>query len=375
MKRVVLITGHYWHSKRKAGFHWLGDAFWRQGWEVVFLTAPLSWLSVLRRDYRLAYPVLEEANRLQPIKPNMWSYVWFTPWHPANLRLGMLNHLSRSWFRSYGQLPLPEVESLLKDADLFIFESTPALLLFDRCKQINPRAQYIYRVSDDLRLLNNHSIVLEKEAEVLPKFNLVSVPSQHMYRMFAGLPNIKLHLHGIRKDLFAQDYYNPYPPSEHPHVVFVGNTRFDYDFIDRASQLLPDWQFHIIGPMSNLISRKNIIAYQELPFEATIPYLKYADIALQNLAYSPGSECFTDSLKIIQYTYCQLPIVAPDYLKSSRENMFYYQPGNPDSIRQALIAAQGCDRSQISTENIYDWDELVSEWLGSSFAPVKVTTK
>ncbi len=61
MKRVVLITGHYWNSKRKAGFHWLADAFLRQGWEVVFFTAPpapLSLLSVIRRDYRLDYPVL-----------------------------------------------------------------------------------------------------------------------------------------------------------------------------------------------------------------------------------------------------------------------------------------------------------------------------
>ncbi|MBE9207136.1 glucuronosyltransferase [Nostoc sp. LEGE 06077] len=363
MKRVVLVTGHYWNSKRKAGFHWLAEAFWHQGWEVIFVTAALSWLSVIRRDYRLAYPVLQEANTLQPMRQNFWSYVWFTPWHPANLRSHLLNHLSRGLFNLYGQLPLGSVEPLFKETDLFIFESTPALLLFDRCKQLNPQAQFIYRVSDDLRLLRNHSVVLDTEERVAPKFDLVSVPSQHIYRLFAGLPNLELELHGIRKDLFTQDYVNPYPVSDIPNVVFVGNAHFDYEFLEQASQLFLNWQFHIIGPMNNLPQRNNIFAYQELPFESTVAYIKHADIALQTLAYSPGAECFTDSLKIIQYSYCQLPIVAPAYLASSRTNVFYYKPGDANSIYQALIAAQMYDRSQISTENIYSWDDLVSRWI------------
>ncbi|MBD2297088.1 glucuronosyltransferase [Nostoc sp. FACHB-190] len=363
MKRVVLVTGHYWNSKRKAGFHWLADAFWHQGWEVIFVTAALSWLSVIRRDYRLAYPVFQEANQLQQMRTNFWSYVWFTPWHPANLRSQLLNRFSYGLFNLYGQLPLDSIEPLLQETDLFIFESTPALLLFERFKLLNPQAQFIYRVSDDLRLLRNHSVVLETEARVAPKFDLVSVPSQHIYHLFADLPNVQLELHGIRKDLFNQEYVNPYPASETPNVVFVGNAHFDYEFLEQASQLFPNWQFHIIGPINNLPKRKNIIAYQELPFESTIPYIKHADIALHTLAYTPGAECFTDSLKIMQYTYCKLPIVAPAYLQSSRPHISYYQPGDAGSIYQALIAAQNYDRCQISTKNIYSWDELISQWI------------
>ncbi|MCM0592565.1 MAG: glucuronosyltransferase [Gloeotrichia echinulata DEX184] len=364
MKRVVLITGHYWNSKRKAGFHWLADALWRQGWEVVFVTAALSWLSVIRRDYRLAYPVLQEANQLQQVQPNLWSYVWFTLWHPANLRLNLLNYLSRPLFRFYGQLPLGAVESLLVDADIFIFESTPALLLFERCKRLNPQAKFIYRVSDDLRLLRNHSVVIETEEKIAPKFDLVSVPSQHIYRLFGELPNLELHLHGIRKDLFDRELTNPYSAADNPNIIFVGNSYFDYNFLDQASQLFPNWQFHIIGPIENLPQRKNIIAYGELPFKATIPYIKYADIALQIRSYSPGIESLTDSLKIIQYTYSKLPIIAPAYMSSPRSHIFYYQPGEASSIQNALISAHKYDRSQIKTDDIYSWDELVRIIVG-----------
>ncbi|WP_414578345.1 glucuronosyltransferase [Anabaena sp. CCY 9402-a] len=366
MKCVVLITGHYWHSQRKAGFHWLADAFWRKGWEVVFLTAPISWLSVIRRDYRLAYPVIQEANKLLPVQPKLWSYVWFTLWHPANLRWNFLNYLSRGLFQLYSKLPLGIVEAEIRRADVLIFESTPALLLFQRCKNLNPKAQFIYRVSDDLRLLRNHPVVLETEKQIVAQFDLVSVPSRNIYQLFAGLSNLKLDLHGIRKDLFQNNYPNPYPSkdaADTPNLIFVGNSHFDYDFLEQASQLFPNWRFHIIGPIANLPQKPNIITYGELPFLETIPYIKYADIALQIRAYSPGIESLTDSLKVIQYTYCQLPIIAPRYLSSSRPHVFYYQLGDASSIQQALIAAQNYDRSQIATNDIYSWDELVSKWV------------
>jgi 2-beta-glucuronyltransferase len=318
---------------------------------------------VIRRDYRLDYPVLQEANKLQQVETKLWSYIWFTLWHPANLRWNVLNYLSRSLFRLYSQLPLGPVASMIEDADLFIFESTPALLLFERFKRLNPNAKFIYRVSDDLRLLRNHSVVLETEQRVASQFDLVSVPSQYIYRNFTDLLNLELHLHGIRKDLFDQEYTNPYPPSNYPNIIFVGNSYFDIDFIAQASQLFPNWQFHIIGPIKNLPAKNNIISYGELPFVATIRYIKYADIALQIRAYSPGIESLTDSLKMIQYTYCHLPIVAPAYLSSSKPHVFYYQPGYVDSIRNALVEAQSYKRDQIQTDQIYSWDELVYYFL------------
>src|SRR5215470_13217804 len=164
VKRVVLVTGHYLESKRQAGFHWLADAYWRAGWEVICFTSAISWLSWLQRNYRMAYPVLREANCLRWVRPGLGSYVWFTPWHPVNLRLRGLNRLVYGLFAQYGILPLGEGEALVQHADLLIFESKPGLLLFERLRRLNPGARYVYRVSDDLRLLrSSHPVVLEAE--------------------------------------------------------------------------------------------------------------------------------------------------------------------------------------------------------------------
>ncbi|MGH2584924.1 MAG: glucuronosyltransferase [Dehalococcoidia bacterium] len=359
-KRAVLVSVHYWGSKRRAGFHWLADALWRAGWEVVFVTASVSWLSTLRRDFRMAYGVRREANRLLVVRERLRQYVWFTPWHPANLRDERLNRLSSPLFRRYGELRLGPLADVARGADLFIFESTPGLLLFDRFKRLAPDARFVYRVSDDLRLLRSHPVVLEAERRSAPRFDLVSVPSASMLHLFPGLDNVMVNPHGIRADLFDADAPSPYPAGGGRNVVFAGMPPFDTDFLTRAARLFPTWQFHIIGPVSGLPGLTNVHAHGERPFEETVPYLKHADIGLHTPTYDPGVESRADSLKVIQYTYCRLPIVAPEFLRSARSHVFPYRPGDDESVRAALTAAAGCDRAGIARDGISSWDDLAA---------------
>lgn len=367
MQRVVLVTGHYLESKRQAGFHWLADAYWRAGWEVIFWTTAISWLSWLQRNYRMAYPVLREANRLRWVQPGLGSYVWFTSWHPVNLGLSPLNRLLSPVFARYGALPLGEAEAYVRDSDMMIFESKPGLLLYAQCKRLNFQARYVYRVSDDLRWLRSgHPVVVQAEERYAPQFDLISVPSAALLQRFRHLPQAVLHTHGIRKDLFARQYPNPYQSGWESHVVFVGTAYFDYNFLHIASTSFPHWAFHIIGPIARLPQRANVFAYGELPFVDTIPYLQHADIGLSTLQASPqASASFTDSLKIIQYTYCGLPIVVPEPLRSPRPNVFCYVPDDPASIQEALRAARHFDRSKVVTDDIRSWDEIAQELAGT----------
>lgn len=365
MKKIILITGHYWLSKRKAGFHWLANAFWQLGWEVTFLTVAISYLSLLKKDYRFQYPILKQANQLIEIKPKFYSYVYFTPWHPANLRLDLFNHLSKELFRHYSSFINSVLDQEIKASDLFIFESTPGIVLFDYFSSLNQKAKLIYRVSDDLAFLKNHPLVLKKEQECASQFDLVSVPSEFLYHKFKDNSNCCLHYHGIPKALFQDNCQSPYQTHNQINAIFVGNSYLDYDFFYWASQLFPNWSFHIIGNFPNLsdYNYENVIAYGEMPFSETIPYLVHADIGLQVRTYSPGVESLSDSLKVIQYTYCQLPIVAPSYLPSSREHFFYYYPRDPTTIKKALLKASCYPREKINTQGIYSWEELALELL------------
>jgi 2-beta-glucuronyltransferase len=372
MKRAMLVTGHYLESKRQAGFHWLADAYWRAGWEVLFFTSAISWFSWLQRNYRMAYPVRRQAHRLHWVRPGLGSYVWFTPWHPVNLRLHLLNRLLRPLFARYGDLPLGAAQACVRQADLIVFESKPGLLLYEQCKRLNSRARYVYRVSDDLRLLHSsHPVVLEAEERYAPQFDLISVPSASLLQRFRHLPQAILHYHGIRKDLFDRASPNPYHGAWEANLVFVGTSHFDYDFLHTASASFPRWAFHIIGPIPHLPRRENVLAYGEMPFLATVPYLQHADIGLGIRTHTLATESLTDSLKIIQYTYCGLPIVVPVHLRSSRPNTFCYTPGDAESVRQALYSARSFDRRRVVKDGIRSWDEVAQELAGDVWYEVE----
>ena len=48
-----------------------------------------------------------------------------------------------------------------------IFESKPGLLLYEQCRRLNPRARYVYRVSDALRgLRSSHPVVVQADCSL-----------------------------------------------------------------------------------------------------------------------------------------------------------------------------------------------------------------
>ncbi len=360
MSRIVLVTAQYLRSRHKAGFHWLAEAYWQGGWDVVFFTESLSWLSWLRGNDRFRYPVRREANRLQAERDRLSSFVWLTPFHPIRLRSAWLDRLSRPLFARYGRLPLHGFEAVVAAADLLIFDSSYGLLLFDRFREVNPRARLVYRVSDDLALAGNHPILLETETRILPHFHRVSVPCASIRRRLGAAPNVAVHAHGVAKELFDQPTANPYGRPG-PHALFVGRYWFDHDFVRRAARLMPDWQFHIVGPIAPQDGAANVHFHGELPFAQTVPYLRHADIGLQPLAGLPSVEVFSDSLKVHQYTYCRLPIVAPEEMCGGRSHFFGYRPGDDGSIRAALLAARAFDRGRVPRDAVPGWDDLARE--------------
>jgi len=365
-KQVVLLSVHYFESKRQVGFHWIADAFWRAGWEVIFVTGYLSWLSFLRPGNRfLPYPVRSEANHLKWVRPGLGSYVRFMPYHPVSLGNQLLNQLTTPLFSRFGELPLGELEQWIIGADLFIFENGPDLMLFDRFKQLNPAARYVYRVSDYLGSRDVHPVIKEAEKRVVSRFDLVSAPCDFIYQKFRDLPNAAIHPHGIARNLFDNPFPNPYK-IDNVNAVFVGNSKVDLDFAERATRIFPEWLFHFIGPIRGLPSRHNSIIYGELPFAQTVPYLQHADIGLQMLNYLPGIESVTDSLKMMQYTYCALPIVAPEFLRSNKPHVFYYHPGDDLTIHEALLAASKFDRSLVPRFSVQTWDSVACTLAGEA---------
>jgi len=371
-KTVTLISFHHYLSKRKAGFHWIAHSFEKLGWNVIFITAPLSPFSRIVHDYRWDCVSDADLNEVKKLSEHLSIYTHSPVYSPlSKTGYKLIDSLSPFFIPIYKNLIPRRLEKLISGADIIIFESTAAILMFDSIKKINPGAKYIYRVSDSLEILKVHSSVLEYEGVITPDFDLISVPSRSLLSRF---PNGKtcLQHHGINKNAFSESTEKPetYNAFEN-NVVFVGNSFFDLSFITIASSLFPRTGFHLIGPIDYESAADNVILYGEIPFLDTIPYISHADIGLQIRRMDSGLDTLSDSLKILQYTWCQLPIIAPLGLNSDRKHIFYYEYDNPESIQKAMDEALAFDRLMIDRSDIMDWEELTREILRKIDTPVQ----
>lgn len=361
-RRAVLLSGHYYASRRRANFHFLADALVAQGWDVTFATTQISPISRLRGDPRFEYPVQAEANRPVSVRPGLTSHVWYTPYHVFHLRHPLLDRLSQPLAALWARLPMPGLEEALRRADLVMVESTGALLLVERIRRLNPGVRLVYRVSDDIRNLGQHRAVIAAEERVAPLFDLISAPSRYSFERFAALGTARLHPHGIDAAAFDAPCPDPYRELRGGglHAVSVGHSFYDPELVAVAAEQFPHWTFHVIGRVPRTGDRPNIRWYGEMPFRETIPYIVHADIGLAPYTYREGAETLADSsLKLMQYTWCRLPAVAPDFAtRPDRPHVVGYRPGDRASIRHALVAAAKVDRAGISRAGIAGWDEL-----------------
>jgi 2-beta-glucuronyltransferase len=361
--RVTFITLHFIGSKRRAGSHGLAEAFRHLGWDVTFVTTSFSHLSRLKRDHRIEQGLAARAGRVEHLSPDLHSYIWFTPYHPLNRLPRLLAKALTPVFRGYADLPAPGLADVVRGSDLVIFETTAGLMLADKVRRWAPNARFVYRVADDLQVLRAHPVVFEAERRALPMFDLVSAPSPAVRSLLSALPTFRLHYHAVDRAAFDVPSKNPYPTGVETNAIFVGVAQLDVHSLVLAARALPSWTFHVIGPLS--VPRvPNIVSYGELPFLETVPYIIHADVGLGMREDGPGAVWFSDSLKIVQYTYARLPIVVPEVMQTTRAHSFAYVPGDQDSIKQALLAARRFDRSLIDRSMIQDWREIAIDYAG-----------
>lgn len=362
MPKAVLITSHFWDSKRKAGFHNIANSLMNLNYEILFLTGNASYIHNLKRDYRAELSAKSTLNKMIKDTGLLNRFIRFTLLHPVNYRSGIINRILLRNVKKYKNAleGFPELDRFIKNSDLFIFESFPGLLWMEHFKKLNQKAKYVYRVSDDMRQLKKHPYVIEHETKILDKFDLVSVPSEYFMKLFP-FSNVKLHNHGIDKKIFDDASDNPYGNNESLRFIFSGNAYLDYDFLKTAAELSVKDEFYILGPFEDKLKLPNVFFRGELDFKDTVPYIKFADAGLHTLKYTAGAESFSDSLKVIQYSYCRLPVIAPDFIKSTRNNFIHYKSGNSQSIENAISSAKNFDKSKIDTGGISSWDELTKK--------------
>jgi 2-beta-glucuronyltransferase len=317
MRRAVLITGHFAQQKRKGSMLWVSDHLQRMGWHVTIVTVGYSWLSRVRGDARLAVLDRLPPQGAQDLSPTLTAQFGLPLLHPFATRSAVLNRALEHPFRHFATYWHKRLQAPLRGAALVICESGAPVLLAPSVARQAPGAARLYRVNDDIRLLNAPPMLVRAEQANQQYFTRISTASPLLAARFAGHPRVTLDPMGIPSALLTLRPDNPYVRRANgPVAVCAGTTQLDIPALRHIAATQPHWDIHVIGRLKSPPPEvANITWHGEQSFAVTLAHVAHADIGLAPYLDAPGvAYQATNSNRILLYRHFGLPTLGPDAL-------------------------------------------------------------
>ncbi|MCX8999627.1 glycosyltransferase [Rhizobiaceae bacterium BDR2-2] len=356
---MLFVTGqHFAGSARKVDLHFLADSLNAQGDRTDFLSLRLSQLSRFSHDGRWTYARSRTVNRWVRLDDLRDEFIWVNLVHPFATRSAALNRLTGLIFRHYAALLPRAVRDRLPAYTHILVESGIATLLTPLLRRLAPQAKLIYHAADQFETIGAHPCFRDAWEKSARQFDLIHILAETQRAdMPEGVPVLFLP-HGVAAEVFDGAVDTPYTAGN--NAVSVGDMLFDAEVLKTLAHGNPDWTFHLFGKKSRLDETlPNVVTHGEVPFTSVASYIRHADIGIAPYRNAPGADYLSQSsLKMIQYTYCRLPIVAPIFAAAGRPHVLAYEPDNQASILAAFNAAKIYDRLSIDTSQAVTWQEM-----------------
>ncbi|MBI5529688.1 MAG: glycosyltransferase [Deltaproteobacteria bacterium] len=379
-KRVLMTSGHHWSSTFRLGTHHLASGFLRRGWEVAFVSNPVSPLHVFSANRR---DVLERARIFAAggrgyCDGRLWTYVPGALVAPTNKPLLRSEWVCRNWQST----TLPSIGRVLRrsgfgEVDLLYFDSPVQAGLLTRVAH----RRSVFRIADRMDGFSSFApafVTMQRELAGRVDLVIYSARSLASYVEALGPRNSMLVPNGVDFRHFAEGRRET-PPEygsiPRPRAVYVGamDEWFDFELVSRAAAEMPHVSFVLIGPdriaRARLASLPNLHVLGARPFDKVPSYLHHADAGIIPFDVAGHARLVhtVNPLKLYEYMACGLPVVAAAWreLEEAKSPARLYQDsgGFMNALRDAL-ETPGDRGAAIEFARKADWDERVGELIG-----------
>ena len=323
MARRILFGSHnYWTTPLQVGSHALARAFAARGWDVGYVSDPISPLHLLRGvtpDFKRRFALWRGGGQM--VESRIWSHVPGALFSPYNKPLLRSEFVHRSWNR----FTLPPLKSALTTAgfdnvDVVLLDSPYALGLLDFVKYKHAVA----RVADNFAGFTRVTPAARAlQTDMLGRMGLITYTATTLEGGLRSLGKPLLHLpNGVRFDFFqtaSREMPGLYRQINRPIIVYVGAMEdwFDFGLVNEAARALPNFSFVMIGDArhARFEALPNIHCVGPVSHAALPAWLWNADVGIipfdvKNHAALVNS---INPLKLYEYMACGLPVVSVDW--------------------------------------------------------------
>lgn len=331
-KKILMACGNYWTSPFQVGSHHIARGFVQQGWEVCFISDPISPLHLLAG----VTPELKERYRIHSMggfydnsfgdgfKNLLWTYIPLALFTPHNKPILKSGYIHNNWHKFTCPNVIKKVSAQgFGEIDLLYIDSVVQGFWLDEIKY----KKAVFRVADKITGFSKSTdAVRGLERKIAQKADVVAYTAHSLKDYVCEMePKKTMHLpNGVN---FEHFYYGSRTMPEDmknipkPIAIYVGamDDWFDYELVNVAATELPKVSFVLIGPdkmardrlrpLPNiyLLGRKN---YADLP-----QYLYNADVGIIPFDVKNHKDLVNciNPLKLYEYMACGLPVVSVEW--------------------------------------------------------------
>ena len=179
-KKILMACCNYWNSPFQVGSHHIANGFLELGWEVAFISDPISPLHLLngvsdelKEGYKIYY-----SNGVRYCNNRLWTYVGGALCTPHNKPILKSKWLYKNWFK----FTYPNIISEVKkqgfgEVDLLYLDSITQFFWLDNIKY----KKAIFRIADKnvgfAKFSDNARII---EREIAQKVNIVLYTARNL---------------------------------------------------------------------------------------------------------------------------------------------------------------------------------------------------
>ncbi|PTM94404.1 GumK N-terminal domain-containing glycosyltransferase [Mycoplana dimorpha] len=360
MHFLFLSTHAFLPTTRKASVHFVVEALAARGNAVDTVSVGFSLLTALTKPRLFGELAVRQRNRFVQTGPRRRSACYLPPLHPFSSRCGPLNRANALFFPLFGNRPPRFMTEAIERADVVVIESGTAIAFFDAVRRINPRARTLYFKRDRLDTVGASAWLQAHERRIAPQFDRVVVPSPRMAEHLPAGCRMVYVPQGIDKAGFDACVTSPYPDGSR-NAVSVGDMLFDAEAVAAMARSSPDVRFHLFGAGIQGAYPPNVHLYGERAYGDIVPYIKFADFGIAPYRLGERELYLAESsLKLQQYSYCRLPILAPDLLAGGRANLVGYDQHDERDWAGKVRRAATIAREPGWRDGILSWDEVAA---------------
>ena len=343
-KKILIAACNYWSSPYQVGSHHYARMFAKKGWQVLFVSDPISPFHFLLKDKTLVVERYRIYKGTGKNDVNIKTYVPMALLTPNEKPIFRSEIVSNKWYKATFPNLIRYVKKIgFGEVDLLWFDSVVQHFWINEIKH----KKSILRVADKIDSFKKMSSNLEKMQSLLMENVDFIIYTAETLRAYLNDYKEKIHHisngvnfeHFLKADRSVPEDFKNIPE---PRAIYIGAIEewFDVDLLYEIALKRNNVSFVIIGhpaiDLSKISKLSNIFILGRKDYKDIPAFLYNSDIGIIPFKLDHPIVNSINPLKLYEYMACGLSVVASKWKELEMINSPAYLAKDRDSFLKGL---------------------------------------